>query len=120
MLFFARFVADIDFANLDLSLAEITASGGCDAYAMKSNEIVFGWIVNPRVSVANEKFTIFGLPDGDYKVQLYRTWRGQYLDKHTVTCSGGKLVNTIPELLTGRGRANHIGNDVAFKITPKR
>ena len=119
MLFFARFVADIDFANLDLSPAEISA-GDCDAYAMKSDEIVFGWIVNPRVSIANERFTIAGLPDGDYEIELYRTWRGQYLEKHTVTCSGGKLVDTIPELLTGRGRANHIGNDVAFKIMPKR
>jgi len=118
MTYFADFVADIDFAHLDLSPAEITA-GECDAYAMKSEELIFGWIVNPRVSVANVEFTISGLPDGIYEVELYRTWRGSALEKHTVTCSGGKLVDTIPELLTRRGHAYHIGNDVAFKITPK-
>ncbi|HUU29837.1 MAG TPA: DUF5060 domain-containing protein [archaeon] len=119
MKFFADFTADIDFANLDLSHAEIKATDGCDAYAMKSDRIVFGWVVNPRESVANVKFTVSGLPDGDYEVELYRTWRGEYLEKHTVACSGGKLTDTVPELLTKGGHANHIGNDVAFKIRPK-
>ena len=118
MLYFRQFVSDVDFADLDLQPAEITA-GLCDAYAMKSNKIIFGWVVNPRTSVANETFTLTGIPNGTYEVRLYRTWRGRYLDAETVTCSGGKLSVTIPELNTTRGHAYHIGNDVAFKIVPK-
>ena len=115
---FSRFVSGIDFANLVLEPAEI-AAGDCDAWAMISDKLIFGWVVNPRTSVASESFTISGLPDGDYEVRLYRTWRGRYMDRHTVRCTDGKLTDTIPELRTTRGHALHIGNDVAFKIVPK-
>jgi hypothetical protein len=118
MLYFSKFVSDIDFANLNLEPAEIT-TGDCDAWAMKSEKIIFGWVVNPSISVGNESFTISGLPDGIYEVRLYRTWRGRYLEKHTVKCTGGKLTDTIPELRTTGGHALHIGNDIAFKIIPK-
>jgi hypothetical protein len=115
---FADFVADIEFANLDLEPAEITA-GDCDAWALRDGNFVFGWVVNPRTSVANESFTIGGLGDGDYEVRLYRTWRGRYLDPTRVSCRDGKLTVTIPELRTTRGHASHIGHDVAFKIVPQ-
>ena len=112
---FANFVSDIDFAQLNLKPAEIKA-GDCDAWAMKSDEIVFGWVVNPRVSVAKESFTISGLNDGNYEVRIYHTWRGQYLDADTVQCRDGKLTVTIPELTRSQDHASYIGNDVAFKI----
>jgi len=118
MLYFSRFVSDIDFASLDLKPADI-AAGNCDAWAMKSDKLVFGWVVNPHMSVAEESFTISGLRDGKHEVRLYRTWRGRYMDKKTVECHDGKLTCTIPELRTTRGHALHIGNDVAFKIVPK-
>lgn len=118
MLFFGRFVANIDLAHLSPEPAEITA-GNCDAWAMRSGDFVFGWVVNPRTGVANESFTISGLKDGDYEVRLYRTWRGRYLDPQTLQCRDGKLTATIPELRTTGGRASNIGNDVAFKVSPK-
>ncbi len=118
MLYFSRFVSDIDFANFDFEPADITSSN-CDAWAMKSDELIFGWVVNPRVSVANESFTISGLPEGKYEVLLYRTWRGRYLRERIIECSNGKLTCTIPELRTTGGHALHIGNDIAFKIVPK-
>jgi hypothetical protein len=118
MLYFSRFTSDIDFANLDFEPADIAAPN-CDAWAMKSDKLIFGWVVNPRVSVANESFTISGLPEGEYEVRLYRTWRGRYLRGQTVECRNGKLTCTIPELKTTGGHALHIGNDVAFKIVPK-
>jgi hypothetical protein len=77
-------------------------------------------VVNPRTSVANESFSLSSLPDGPYEVRLYRTWRGRYLDPQTIDCRNGKLSFTIPELKTTGGHASHIGNDVAFKIVPKR
>jgi hypothetical protein len=115
---FAQFVRDIDFARLSPEPAQITA-GACDAWAMRSGDFVFGWVVNPRTSVANESFTISGLKDGDYEVRLYRTWRGRYLDPQTLQCRDGKLAVTIPELRTTGGHASNIGNDVAFKAAPK-
>ena len=118
LLHFSRFVADIDFANLDFEPAKITAED-CDVWAMKSDKLTFGWVVNPRVSVAKESFTLSGLQDGEYEVRLYRTWRGQYMDKQTVQCRAGSLTVSIPELTTTRGHAAHIGNDIAFKIVPQ-
>jgi len=115
---FSRFVSNIDFANLDLEPAKITA-GDCDAWAMKSDKLIFGWVVNPRTSVANETFTISDLPEGSYEVRLYRTWRGRFMDSQTIKSQNGKLTCTIPELRTTRGHALHIGNDIAFKIVPK-
>ncbi len=118
MLYFSQFVAKIDFAGKDFVPAEIAARD-CDAWALRAGKFVVGWIVNPRTSVANDSFTVSGLPDGEYELHLYRTWRGRYMDPQTVTCRGGKLTYTIPELKTTRGHALHIGNDVAFKIVPK-
>ena len=86
---------------------------------MKSDKLIFGWVVHPRISVANESFTVSGIPDGDYDLRLYRTWRGRYLDKSVVTCRDGKLTCTIPELRTTGGHALHIGNDIAFKLVRK-
>jgi len=118
MLYFSQFVSKIDFASKDFEPADITAPG-CDAWAMRADKFVVGWVVHPRTSVANERFTISGLPDGKYELRLYRTWRGRYLDPQTVECRNGKLTCTIPELKTTGGHALHIGNDVAFKIVPR-
>jgi len=118
MLYFSQFVENIDFANQDFEPADVTAPN-CDAWAMRADKFVFGWVVNPRTSVANESFTVSDLPDGEYELRLYRTWRGRYMDPQTVKCKGGKLTLTIPELKTTGGHALHIGNDVAFKIVPR-
>jgi hypothetical protein len=118
MRYFRQFVADIDFAKLDLEPTPIQA-GNCDGWAMKSDKLIFGWVVYPKTSVAKESFTIAGLKDGNYEVRLYRTWRGRYLDPQTLPCRDGKLTVTIPELTTTGGHALHIGNDVAFKIEPR-
>lgn len=115
MLHFARFVERIDFANLDLRPGEIDA-GPCDAWVMRTDQFAFGWLVNPETSVANESATLLNMPDGAYDVQLYRTWRGSFLDKQTALCRGGKLSLTVPELRTRSGHASHIGHDVAFQI----
>lgn len=119
MLHFSRFVSDIDFAGSDFLPAEISAES-CDAWAMKSDRLIFGWVVRPDTSVANESFTLTGLADGAYEVRLYQTWRGRYLDPQSIDCRDGKLTVTIPELRTTGGHASHIGNDVAFKIAPKQ
>ncbi|UCF17298.1 MAG: DUF5060 domain-containing protein, partial [Phycisphaerales bacterium] len=64
MLYFSQFVSELDFANQDFEPADITAPN-CDAWAMRAGNLVFGWVVNPRTSVANESVTVSGLPDGE-------------------------------------------------------
>ena len=53
-------------------------------------DFVFGWVVNPRTSVAEQSFTISGLDDGSNEVRLYRTWRGRYSDTQTLQCRDGR------------------------------
>ena len=76
-------------------------------------------MVNARESVANATFTVSGLVDGEYEVDIYHTWSGRFLGKHMVNCQGGVLQDQIPELRTERGHARHIGNDIAFAARRK-
>jgi hypothetical protein len=112
---FARFVRDVDFARLEWQPVRVDVTTG-DAWAMMSDNLTFGWAVNPVSGMAGESVTIHGMADGDYAVRVYRTWRGEYLDPVTVTAAGGKLSFAILELTPQDGRANNIGDDVAFKI----
>ncbi len=119
LLYFSRFAAELDCGNLAApEPAEITA-GECDAWAIKSKKLIFGWLANPRTSVANESFTISGLPDGKYSVRLYRTWNGSFLPEQVVDCRDGQLTASVPELRPTDSHALHIGHDVAFRISPQ-
>jgi hypothetical protein len=60
--------------------------------------------------------SVAGLEDGEYDVHLYRTWRGQYLDPVAATAAGGTLTVKLPELRPKGGHAQHLGDDLAFKI----
>ncbi len=117
MLYFSRFVREIDFGNGEWKPLELRVSHG-DGWAMQSAVRTFGWVVHPLNGVANETVTVPGLADGKYQVLLYRTTRGEYLAPLPAASEGGELRFTIPELKTTGGRAQHIGNDVAFHILP--
>ena len=111
----ADFVRDIDFAAAEWQPTKVEVSAG-DGWAMKSDELIFGWVVNPKSGVANESFTLAGLDDGEYDVRLYRTWSGRELEPESVAMEDGKLTVKIPELQPQDSHANNIGDDVAFKI----
>lgn len=115
---FARFVRDIDFANETLRPVQLGVSEG-DGWAMIGKGVSFGWVVNPMRGAAGETVTVPGLADGEYDVYFYRTWRGFYLEPVTVASTGGTLVVKAPELRPRAGRAQNIGQDVAFKIVKK-
>ena len=115
---FASFVADIDFAGKPWQPVVLKMSAG-DGWAMQSAPMTFGWVVNPLGGVARESFTVPGLPDGQYDVHLYRTWRGEYLAPITATSTAGTLSIKVPELVAERSHAQNIGDDVAFKIARK-
>jgi hypothetical protein len=118
MLYFARFVADINFVASEWKPAVLKVSDG-DGWAMQSREMTFGWVVNSNGGLANETFEVPGLADGNYEVQLYRTYRGEYLPVIPSVSIGGVLSVKVPELRPVGGRAQNIGNDVAFKIVRK-
>lgn len=112
----ARFVRDIDFAGADWQPVQVDVSAG-DGWAMQSDALTFGWVVNPTSGMAKETFTVGGLEDGPYEVHLYRTWRGQYMDPIADTATAGKVTVSIPELTVENDRGQYIGDDIAFKIT---
>jgi hypothetical protein len=118
MMHFARFVSDIDFARLDPTPVALTLTNG-DGWAMRTPQFTFGWAVNPLFGIAGESITVPGLPDGEYDVLFYRTWRGLYLEPVRATSTAGALTVQVPVLKPVATRAQNIGNDVAFKITPR-
>ena len=116
--YFSEFVRGIDFAGDKWTPVALKVSAG-DGWAMQGGKMTFGWLVNPAGGMANETFEVPGQDDGEYEVQLYRTWRGQYLDPVVVASAGGILTVKVPELRANRGHAQQTGDDVAFKIVKK-
>jgi len=116
--FFARFVRDINFSGAEYKPVVVKVTEG-DGWAMQSDALTFGWVVNPLNGIASETMTIPGLPDGEYDVHLYRPWRGVYAPMITAASKGGELMVKLPELKPVASRVQNLGNDVAFKIVKK-
>lgn len=113
-----RFVDEIAFSKLSgIEPAPIKLSNG-DAYAMKSNELVFGWVVNPKTDVAGAQVTLSSLKNGNYKLKTYHTWRGRFIKEEDVRVTNGSLTFSIPRLFGFESHANYIGQDAAFVLEP--
>jgi hypothetical protein len=111
-----KFTDKIAFSKLTgLSIAEIKISNG-DAYAIKSNELIFGWVVNPNTDVAGGKITINGIKNGKYKLKIYHTWRGSFIQEEEITGKNSSIEFSIPRLFGTGSHANYIGQDVAFVL----
>jgi hypothetical protein len=111
-----KFVDQIPFSKLtDLAPTDIKVSKG-NAYAMKSNEMIYGWTVNPNTDIANAKIIVSSVKNGRYKLKLYHTWRGGFLPETEVTAKNGSIEFTIPGLRGAESHANYIGQDVAFVL----
>jgi hypothetical protein len=109
-----KFTDAIPFAKLsDLSPFEVDIPGG-DGFGMKSNELIFGWVVNPSTDVAGDPIGIPSIKNGKYKLRLYHTWRGEFLQEKEMEVSNGKLTINIPYLHTQGSHANYTGPDMAF------
>jgi hypothetical protein len=110
-----RFTDKLQFAHLtDIQPAEIKSLKGGDAYAMKSNEVIFGWIVNSDGDVANDKVTVTGIKNGKYKLRFYHTWRGMFLQEEDVVVTDGTISFGPPYMRIRGSQANYIGQDMAF------
>ncbi|HZE85555.1 MAG TPA: hypothetical protein VE035_14665, partial [Puia sp.] len=130
-----KYTDQIPFARLShLSKADISVSKG-DAYAIRGDEMIFGWVVNAQTDVAGKTVRINGagsgagannggpagkggmLKAGKYKLRLYHTWRGQFLDTTEVSSSNGSISFTIPALHM-TDHTNYVGQDIAFILEP--
>ncbi len=112
-----RFTDGIPFSSLsNIRPADINSARG-NAYAMVSDQLIFGWVVNAVTDVAGDKVTLQSLPKGKYKLKIYHCWRGSFIGEKEVDCSSGTIGFEIPRLF-GSEHANYIGQDAAFILTP--
>jgi hypothetical protein len=113
-----RFTDVIPFANLtDVSPATVKSTRG-DGFAMKSNELVFGWVVKPESDIAGAEITLSGIKDGKYKLRIFHTWRGEFIDNQEVTIKGGSVTFGLPYMRITGGHARYLGQDVSFILEP--
>ncbi len=132
-----RFADGIPFSKLTHLKPLEAGSPGGDAYAIGSDQLIFGWAVNADTDMSGKEIILSGIQDGSYRLRIYHTWRGSFLDdtgrgftgrqpsgeeakpKGTpVEASKGKLSFRIPVLKIEDGHAKYIGQDVAFVLTP--
>ena len=81
---------------------------------MKSNEVIFGWVVNDEKDVAGDKITLSSIKTGKYKLKIFHTWRGQFIDEKELTCTDGSVTFGFPYMKITDSHANYIGKDIAF------
>jgi hypothetical protein len=113
-----RFTDRIPFSKLtDIAPAQVKCLRG-DAYAMKSNEVVFGWVVNSDSDVAGEKITVSSIKNGKYKLMIFHTWRGVFLEEKEVIVTNGTISFGPPYMRITGSQANYIGQDLAFILEP--
>jgi hypothetical protein len=109
-----KFTDRIPFSRLTGIIPAVIKCSRGDAYAIQSNEMIFGWVVNANGDVAGEKITLTSIPVGKYKLKTFHTWRGEFMDEKEVTCSGGPLSFGVPYMRNTDSHASYIGQDVSF------
>jgi hypothetical protein len=114
MLNLKRFTDAIPLAKLSNPVPVKVEIPGGDGFGIRSNELIFGWVVNPGSDVAGDPVQVTSLRNGKYKLRLYHTWRGEFLPEKEVTVSGGKITIDLPFLHTTGSHANYTGPDMAF------
>ena len=124
MLNYRNFTDQIPFSKLtNPTPVEINNSEG-DAYAIKSDQITFGWAVNADTDMSGKTITLPELGRGTYSLKLYLTWRGRFLEnedgntEQLIESKGTSVSFDIPVLKVTRGHASYVGQDIAFILTP--
>ncbi len=118
-----RFTEQIPFSKLTgLKPLKATNQGG-NAFAIGSDQLIFGWAVNDDTDMSGKIITISDIKDGHYRLRLYHTWSGRNIDtggqrETAVTAARNSLSFTIPILKIEGGHAQYVGQDVAFVLEP--
>ena len=132
-----RFTERIPFSDLTGLEPLETSNPGGDAYAMGSDQLIFGWAVNADTDMSGKEITISGIRNGSYRLRLFHTWRGRFLDEPErrsrrgpqaepekpqpgtlAEATNGNLTIQVPVLKIEEGHARYIGQDVAFLLVP--
>jgi len=98
-----------------LNFYRLKISNG-DAFAIKSDQLILGWVVNPDTDVSGEQISIDVTEGGIFNVQIYHTWRGEFIDSSEIEAVNGKLKFTVPVLKIKGSNARYVGQDIAFII----
>jgi hypothetical protein len=124
LLYYRRFADQIPFSKLtNPAPVEIENSEG-DAYAIGSDQMIFGWAVNADTDMSGKTITLPDIGRGNYRLRLYHTWSGRFLeneegDTEWVLESRGNSVSfDIPVLKVTGGHARYVGKDIVFILEP--
>ncbi|MCB0689027.1 MAG: DUF5060 domain-containing protein [Saprospiraceae bacterium] len=109
-----RFAESIPFNQLSNLAPVDSISGGIDAFAMSSDQLIFGWVVNPRADVGGDEVHLYGQKQGKYKLKIFQTWNGRWIHEEEIMTTNGTLSFKIPNLRIEGGHARYVGQDVAF------
>lgn len=117
----ARFTSSIPFSKLTNIKSIESITGGKHAFAMQSDQLVFGWIVHPDRDVSGAAIKIKLNTSGvtKYRLRPYHTWRGMFLPDSEVISKDGMLEFTMPVLKIEGGQSKYLGQDVAFILEKK-
>ena len=114
LLNFRQYVDEIPFSKLtNIQPVEIENSDG-DAYAMGSDQMIFGWVANTKTDMANKTITLPDVDRGKYRLRIYHTWRGEFIYDQEIENSRNKITFDIPKMQIEGSHARYVGNDLAF------
>lgn len=109
-----NFTNEIPFSKLtNVAQLDIEITNG-DAFAIRSDEVIFGWAVNPDTDVVGDTITVASLKSGKYKMRLFHTWRGQFFSENEITTTDGTIKIIVPTLHITGTHAKYFGQDAAF------
>jgi hypothetical protein len=118
-----KFTEQIPFSKLT-GLKPLDASNpGGNAFAISSDQLIFGWAVNANTDMSGKTITINGIKKGQYKLKLYHTWSGRNIEvdgqgELLIRSDRNSLTFTVPILKIEDGHARYVGQDVAFILEP--
>jgi len=121
--YFRRFTDRIPFSKLTgLTPLEAGNPGG-HAFAMGSDQLIFGWAANADTDMSGKNITIHDVKNGQYRLKLYHTWSGRYIEvdgqnEPLIRVARNSLSFTVPVLKIEGGHARYVGQDVAFVLEP--
>lgn len=125
----SRFTKEIPFAKLTHVSKIDTISGGHDAFAITSDQMIFGWVADPMTDVTGATISLtlkntyrpLSSYVSKYKVRVYHTWRGAFIyEGEAMVTDGNKLSFTLPVLKPAGGHGNYMGQDAAFILEPMK
>ncbi len=124
----SRFAKEIPMAKLSNVSRIDTISGGKHAFAIASDQMTFGWVVNPDSDVTGTTVSLvmknINRPSASYnttyRIRIYHTWRAAFIYETTAELKDGRLTFSIPVLKEEGGHSNYMGQDAAFILEPRK